>query len=307
MSVTEEWNSAARPLPAEAVVASTGSSLESTTVVCDGKHFEVFHFDAQDHIFRLLQDSHTFYELDFLSAIRRYLSDGDFVLDVGANVGNHTLFFAGVLGCRVAAFEPEPQALSLLQRNVATNGLAEQVAIWPFAAAASAGRFSAELSAPVHNLGAVKLRPDAQGVIRAVRLDEIEFKLPVKLIKIDVEGMELDVLRGAEILCTRDRPVICLECDEVDRLEPIVDYMEQLGFLIAESHNYTATHVFTWIDQPSALEASLSRRLAFDYVLHGHEIDELQHRLNDASTEVKRLTAKVDYLTRPTRNGGPSG
>src|SRR5262245_34338377 len=159
-----------RPVPA---------GLESTWIRFDDKRFEVFHNDRSDHIFQVLRGTHSFYEVDLLSALARYLPADAFAIDVGANIGNHALFFAGVLGCHVACFEPEPQALALLQRNIVANGLGDRATTWPYAVAGSRCRFSIEPATIAHNLGAVRLQHNETGSIEAVPLDEIDFGRPV--------------------------------------------------------------------------------------------------------------------------------
>ena len=70
--------------------------------VC-GHEFTLAHSDPDDHIFRTIQSSHSFYESPFLHYVSHFLSPGDRVIDVGANIGNHVVFFAGVCKCDAIA------------------------------------------------------------------------------------------------------------------------------------------------------------------------------------------------------------
>lgn len=78
------------PLPSN-MVEDSDEPLESARIRFRDTHFDVFHADPDDHIFRTLRSSKGFYEVDFLSAISRFLTKDDFVLDVGANIACNSL------------------------------------------------------------------------------------------------------------------------------------------------------------------------------------------------------------------------
>ncbi|MFC5069767.1 FkbM family methyltransferase [Flaviflagellibacter deserti] len=271
--------------------------LEHARISLGTRHFDVFHTDPQDHIFKIVKNSRSFYEAGFLYAIAKHLKPGDLVVDAGANIGNHTLFFAGALGCRVTCFEPGPLTVQLLQHNVAANNLASRVEIWPFALAETSAQFASKDAAAVQQLGlgALTLRPDAGGEMRGIPLDSVPFDQRIKLLKIDVEGMELELLRGARETLLRDRPVICVECDDLNRFDQLFDYLCGLGFLAIDSHNYTATHVFVPVDNPSVIEASLSRQMASRYISHARQIHALEGRL----ANVENLLRRIQFVSRP--------
>lgn len=124
---------------------------------------------------------------------RRYLGEGDLFVDVGANVGSYTLW-AIELGCRVIAVEPDDAARAALQRNLGLNGYTAEVV----AAALSdrAGRVPFTQGLGVLN------RIDAAGAassrdVEARTLDDILGDRTAAGVKVDVEGAELLVLRGA--------------------------------------------------------------------------------------------------------------
>lgn len=290
-AVQPDADLSADPRPLPALSALRDIALQQTRIAYGAHRFDVFHTDPRDHIFRILANTGGFYESEFLAALSEYVQPGELVVDAGANIGNHTLFFAGVLGCRVASFEPGETALRLLQHNILANGLGSLVEVWPYAVAQEAGQFSPDGFDAVEKLGlgALTLRADADGGMRGMPLDAAAFGQPVKLIKIDVEGMEIEVLRGAERILLRDRPVICVECDDLERFNRMFDYLLGLGFLAIESYNYTATHVFVPVTDPSRLEARLSRRLATRYIAHGHQIHALSGRLAQVENLIRRI------------------
>jgi FkbM family methyltransferase len=121
---------------------------------------------------------------------RRALRDGGLFVDVGANVGTYTLW-AAELGAEVIAIEPAADTFDLLQENIALNG-------YPVTAVrAAAGdhcgtaRFTAGLDS------GNSLAPDGPVVIELVTVDALIGDRRVAGMKIDVEGFEIDVLRGA--------------------------------------------------------------------------------------------------------------
>src|SRR5688572_10575306 len=101
-----------------------------------------------------------FYEQEELDIIARYFEGGVFA-DVGANVGNHTLYAAKILDARkVIACEPNPAALRILELNIVANGLRDRVVVHTVGLSAKSGW--ASLSTPDdNNLGGTRLSPHA--------------------------------------------------------------------------------------------------------------------------------------------------
>lgn len=138
------------------------------------------------------------YEQAFSNALRTAVHAGDTVWDVGANVGYYTKDFAhlvGRSGC-VVAFEPAPATLATLRS--ATAGL-DNVLVAGIALACESGTadFFADGSGGDSNGGLLAARPEQGCTKVAVRTgDAFLREFPPNVIKIDVEGFELDVLQG---------------------------------------------------------------------------------------------------------------
>jgi FkbM family methyltransferase len=150
-------------------------------------------------------------ELELLmQCLRGRLAPGGIALDVGANIGNHALFFAPHFD-EVWAFEPNPRIGVLLALNAT---LAPNVRCFDVGLSDRAG--DAMLTVPEGNAGMATLAPGAPGravPVRLQRLDDLAGLAArrVALVKIDVEGHEAAVLRGARALLARDRPVVVFE------------------------------------------------------------------------------------------------
>jgi FkbM family methyltransferase len=154
-------------------------------------------------------------------------------LDIGANIGNHALFFASHFA-EVLAFEPHPRTHALLQFNA---GLHERVRCFAFGLSDAAG--TATLAVPEGNAGMASLH-GVPGAARTVscelrRLDDLpELQTRrVALVKIDVEGHEAAVLRGARAVLSRDRPLVVLEqaaAEIVGGSSPALAVLRELGY-----------------------------------------------------------------------------
>lgn len=158
------------------------------------------------------------------------------VVEAGSNIGAHTVFIARDL-CprgRVFAFEPRRLLFQMLCANLALNGIdnveAFQLGLGSAEATLMEGRFPTDqdVNAGAYPLGAIA---GDEEVIELRPLDAFAGRLPrVDLIKADVEGNELDLLRGAARVIVRDRPLLYLENDRVDRSAALLRHVMALGY-----------------------------------------------------------------------------
>ncbi|GLH75604.1 hypothetical protein SSBR45G_05120 [Bradyrhizobium sp. SSBR45G] len=172
-----------------------------------------------------------------LSQLRQQIRPGDIVCDVGANKGSFLYWLArwSAPG-RLVAFEPQPDLAAGLARLCRQFSL-DNVVIEPRAAYSSSG--SKTLFVPDgHQPGASLLQPAETSQAIEVQTVALDDYLPdnrhVSAIKIDVEGAELDVLRGAERTLSRCRPLIVVECDRrlasLDRVMQTFSLLTGLGY-----------------------------------------------------------------------------
>ena len=191
------------------------------------------------------------YEPGTLSLMKEVLRAGDVFVDAGANLGLMTIHAAGLVGNEgtAVAFEPSPTICQSLRQNIAlnacTNVEVHQVALGEGSAKAT------YYARPGANIGSGSLigSPDAvaqtEVPVRALE-DSLDprHRRRLRLIKIDVEGYELSVLKGSRaLLTTSPRPLLCVEHGEDsearDRPATHVRFMEAVGgyepFVFAES------------------------------------------------------------------------
>lgn len=193
-----------------------------------------------------------------LDALAPYVPEGGQVLDIGSNVGTHAVAFARMVGPaeadgHVTALEPQAEVFALLRRTVAVNGLAGVVTPVRAGAAGHAGTARVpRIAAPEgQNLGAVRLL-DMDGApqdpahltdeVPLLTIDGLGLHLPapdspetgtrLDLIKIDAEGDEAAILRGAEATVRACRPVLHLECPGFSRAWPCARQALAWGYAV---------------------------------------------------------------------------
>jgi FkbM family methyltransferase len=176
-----------------------------------------------DLIGRVILKSRRWYEQDLLEdAYQRLRGQGGYVIDVGAHIGNHTLWFARVCGLSAVAVEPNLDSAVHLHSHVRMNNVADRVEIYNVALGAGEGRGRIE-PGPTGNTGMSRIVSDEGGSIAVVTLDSIAETARMfnpdrraALIKIDVEGSAMDVLAGAVQTLERDRPLLYVEGEKAE-------------------------------------------------------------------------------------------
>jgi len=138
-----------------------------------------------------------------LAVARAFVNEKSVVVDIGAHIGTFAIPIAADAE-EVIAFEPSPRAFALLSRNAEENGISFRLINKALGSARGGGTL---LTRNASNAGANTLSPG--GTIPVATLDDEVTH--ADFIKMDVEGMELDVLRGGTGLIERARPVVLFE------------------------------------------------------------------------------------------------
>jgi FkbM family methyltransferase len=171
-------------------------------------------------------------ELEELTYIRERVASGGFIVDVGANIGNHLVYFARFLKPRVLLpIEPMPEAVRQLRENIALNRI--ECVDERYLGAGAGERRQRMTVKPAQELVSYGLVPSDMGEIEVFPLDEI-IDAPAHFIKIDVEGMELEVLRGARRVLARSRPLVLIELAD-DRKEEFERLLGEIGYAVERS------------------------------------------------------------------------
>ena len=210
--------------------------------------------------------------------LRATLKPGDTFVDVGANVGYFTLLASNLVGPtgRIVSVEPSAATRCILERNVSANRLSN-VRIVEAAVSDRSG------SLPIFSDGvtgtatldpgwAAKQHLERIGDVPVLPLPDLltrEERESLSVIKIDVEGLELAVLRGSQRLLRDHRPIVMSEL-MIDDLEAALDLMTDLGYTASEIPNdYRASsYIAGRIEEPRPLPASTADREQIDVLFH---------------------------------------
>ena len=190
------------------------------------------------------------YEHDAILRCAACLDKDSVVLDVGANIGFYSIALGRMLkaGGRICAFEPVPANYERLKRNVALNGLENVVFPFRLALGDHEGEVELGLLEPGGSLTGNAVIMEGHVASRSSRfsapllpLDRFAEQHQItscRLLKIDVEGAEVMVLRGARGFIERHRPIISAECNNLfikqlgTSFMDVVDIVVPLGYRI---------------------------------------------------------------------------
>jgi len=150
----------------------------------------------------------TFFHPESLEMIRALMPmEGERILDIGAYIGNHTVFFAKICGAaEVESFEPVRSSFRALERNTKLNNVNAKLHNLGLGAAAGEARVNLVET----NAGGSALQHFAGGGVKVAPLDSLDLA-PFRAMKIDVEGMAVEVLQGARQSIETHRPSIVVE------------------------------------------------------------------------------------------------
>lgn len=174
-----------------------------------------------------------------MSFIQAYLRRGDLFVDVGANVGVYSLWASEIDGVDVLAFEPSTGTHVRTTENVELNGLSDRIRVVRKAVGAERGvaRFTTGLDA-INQIADGDVGPTE--LVDVTTIDyELGLHVPA-IIKIDVEGKELEVIRGGRQLISRYQPALVIEVNDPAGLSELLrelaygfwSYDAELGTLV---------------------------------------------------------------------------
>jgi FkbM family methyltransferase len=214
--------------------------------------------DPDDLIATEIAARQTFFEVDLLEHVLVRGPMSGVYLDVGANIGNHSVFFGKFLADMVIAVEPNPAVVPVLKRNLAANQVANsRVVACAVGAEAGVGRMMRR-EGHEQNIGGSHVetldRPQANegDVVPITTIDRVLEDARsdlgarhVSLVKIDIEGMELEALKGATRLLSNDRPHLIIELATPEARADVGSFLRAVGYQpIGRRFCWTPTYHF---------------------------------------------------------------
>lgn len=189
-------------------------------------------YNSPGHV-REIEKHGKFFEYGMLEAIASLPYRNGICMDIGANVGNHTVFFSRFCNFdEVWSYEPHPQSFEILKENVKEN------------CTRTVRTFNCAIGAQDGNVRFVKDKenPSESKITKGkgtTRIIPIRTNLKVALMKIDVEGHEIEVIRGAYDVIERERPELFVEHhgDPQDLLDELPE-----GYKFIKTYNNSPTH-----------------------------------------------------------------
>jgi len=230
---------------------------------------------GQRYRMRLSWQAHTecvlgIYEPKVIRALREHLRVGDTCLDVGGHVGYLTILMARLVGPggRVVAFEPVPETFQALRENVRLNGL-ENVRVECTAVGEHEGTISLfrdadqELSwTPSVSAYSVPGNHQEKISVPVLSLDAYleNSELRPSVVKIDVEGAELAVLRGARKMLLEARPVVLVEIHDrgADHRAEVMQILDACGYAVSELDTREREIFCVAVPRPAGMTAQLT-------------------------------------------------
>jgi FkbM family methyltransferase len=193
------------------------------------------------------------YEKEELEIIRRHSTGAKIFYDIGSNVGNHALFMAKVLGAsKVYVFEANGRAIDLLERNISSNQLQDIVnsSHLGVGIGKEAGNLTV-FNPQTNNLGAARLKKAGEDELGSegyfssvdiVSIDCLNLTFLPDFVKIDVEGMELEVLAGMASAIERSRPRMFIEVNNANQSE-FLNWVEKNDYEVIETFSRYKSNV----------------------------------------------------------------
>lgn len=213
-----------------------------------GKSISLALPNHEDHIQKKIITSKNFYEIDVLEELARFPERKGIACDIGANIGNHAVYFAAILDKKVLAFEPVPSSYKTLAENIQLNDLSSLVTTYPLALGDKATK--ATIAIDNGNIGASRILKTEEGDTEVVTLDSlIDEEEIVAIMKIDVEGFELNVLGGAAKTIEKSRPLLIVETQtHIDYIK-VFKFLNKLGYTPVSQKGATNTVFFVHKDE----------------------------------------------------------
>lgn len=193
-----------------------------------------------DFIQKHIVDNNNFFEEELLLDLNQYIPEKSVIFDIGANIGNHTLYWSIKTHAeKVYSFEPVESTYKILEKNIMLNNLSN-VNIFNVGCS-DKDEYADFLTYRMENIGDTHLVSKNDGAMRLVRLDNFITDLQrLDFIKIDVEDYEVKVLLGMENIIKNFEPVIFIE-SYPDYFQSVDALMHEYGYTLTKKyphHNY---------------------------------------------------------------------
>ena len=218
-------------------------------VVENNTNLVIYYPNDHDHQYSYVKRYGRLFEYHYLDYIRYVGRQNNFktAYDIGVCFANHSIYFGAVMGAKVLCFEPNSELHDLIELSLKENDVDHQL----FKVALSDKPSTGSMAVCETNIGASKVVEDGENSIVIESLDRLvdSNKLSIPdFIKIDTEGFELSILKGATKLLEDHKPELFIEIDPVNH-DQVFELLEAMGYesLVRIGKNYHFSVNPSWV------------------------------------------------------------
>ncbi|EFN2762167.1 FkbM family methyltransferase [Campylobacter coli] len=276
---------------------------------CDQVNYKIYLPGKDiDYIQKKIYNELIPYEYEILQDILERAKKDTIIVDIGSNIGNHSLYLAAH-GFDIYAFEANQELCDIFKVSIELNGF-KKIKLHEFGL--SDKKETAVLdNLNSENLGGQSLKIKDSGNIALYPLDDIKFEKDISILKIDVEGMETKVLHGAINTIKKYRPFLYIEAINNVEFKKNNIILEKLDYVYWDTFNATPTHLYypkeqlrdkdilSNISYRDTLESyritqslNYSKRISSDIQIISKQMVNLQEKLDKALVNYKDMEAR---------------
>lgn len=216
------------------IIAMLNRITDSTfNAIIKGKHGYIV-YNKYDRFIGKAIEKYGEYSEGEVDLFRQLCGNGDVIVEVGANIGAHTLVLSHIVGDqgRVYAFEPQRIVFQTLCANMAINSITNVECFHAAVASSSGNIHLPDIRYDIEgNYGGFDVGRFKEGIkVPQVALNGFLEISRLKLLKVDVEGMEYEVIAGAKDIINRFRPALYIENDRVEKSKALIELVWSLDY-----------------------------------------------------------------------------
>lgn len=206
----------------------------------EGKKVSFFLPFHNDLIEQTIIVKKTFFEASELNIVREFIPENTVYVDIGANIGNHLVFFGLFTSSKkIYGFEPNSEIFPILMENVKLNNLDQKTIVKQVAIGSEKSKGKLVGTIDKNHLAYTN---QGVSVCETGNIDILPLDLIVEekigFMKIDVEGMELEVIKGSINRISSDKPIIFIESDKIEK---VIELLNPKNYYVERSlanYNY---------------------------------------------------------------------
>lgn len=207
---------------------------------------EIVGFDT-DYVFQSIEKNNYFYEGKLLDKWLKYLTDVKYIFDLGANLGNHTLYWACNLeAVKIYSFEPYKPNYELLKENIEINKLKN---VEPVNMGVGDRKTKAVIkSFDDSNFGATTLKDADEEDTETINIIDLDSFVKnnnvsrVDFIKIDTEGFEEKIISGMQNVIVNFKPILWIEVSD-SSYEVVFEKLKEAGYIVVDIEGFNVLFI----------------------------------------------------------------